>query len=88
MAIDASLLSPLVQKGAGYARALSEGLMLGFGGATTPPTGTAASRGANDDGSTPGGGVETEAERRMRELQVCGSCLQPSPVRCLVKQPL
>ena len=42
--------------------------MLGFGGATagTPPTGAAA---RGEDGSTPGG-VETEAERRMRELQV------------------
>jgi hypothetical protein len=38
--LDPSMLTPLVQKGAGYARALSEGIMLGFGGAAaTPPAG-------------------------------------------------
>ena len=46
-ASDSSMLSPLVQKGAGYARALSEGIMLGFGGAVaTPPPGSRPS----DDG--------------------------------------
>lgn len=68
-----SPLNAISQKGSGYARALSEGIgMLGFGGAAaTPPVGsrTAGEEFGRSPATPAAGGVESEADRRMRELQ-------------------